>query len=81
MERRADLSIADMEKIFRASVHTTLPEDTQGVERALRDGIPLADNSDLGKTISKYVSTIVGSAAGATSSSGVKALKELLSGT
>jgi pilus assembly protein CpaE len=82
MERRADLSTADMEKIFRASVHTTLPEDAQGVERALRDGIPLADNSDLGKAISKYVSTIVGSGAGAASlSSGVKALKELLSGT
>jgi pilus assembly protein CpaE len=82
VERRADLSTADMEKIFRASVHTSFPEDTQGVARALRDGVPLADNSDLGKTVSKYVSTIVGSGPGATSrSSGVKALKELLSGT
>jgi len=82
MERRADLSTADMEKIFRASVHTSFPDDAQGVARALRDGVPLADNSDLGKTVSKYVATIVGSDAGAPSrSSGVNALKELFSGT
>ncbi len=82
VERRADLSTADMEKIFRASVHTSFPEDAQGVARALRDGVPLADNSDLGKTVGKYVSAILASDSGSPSrSSGVKALKELLSGT
>ena len=81
VERRAEISTADMEKIFRAPVHTSFPDDRQGVARALRDGVPLADSSDLGKSVSKYVAGLLSGGEAASRSSGVKALRELFSGT
>jgi pilus assembly protein CpaE len=81
LERRAELTVEDMEKIFRAKVHTTFPEDPAGVARALRDGEPLADNSELGRGLSKFVRGLVGDRSGnSPRASGVGALKELLSG-
>lgn len=82
VERRSELSVSDMEKIFRAPVHSTFPEDEAAVSRALRDGVPVADNTDLGKAFERFVKGLLGVDAGAAPrSSGVRALKELLSGT
>jgi pilus assembly protein CpaE len=81
VERRAEISTADMEKIFRAPVHTSFPDDPQGVAQALRDGVPLADNSNLGKSVGKYAAGLLHGGQTALRSSGVKALKEILSGT
>ncbi|MBI1355339.1 MAG: response regulator [Acidobacteria bacterium] len=60
VDRRAELSIEDMEKIFRASVTATFPEDNSGVERALREGTVVADNSDLGKKTRQFVAELLG---------------------
>jgi pilus assembly protein CpaE len=81
VERRSELSTSDMETIFRAPVHVSFPADTQGVARALRDGAPLADNSELGKSISKYVASLMESNDANSLAAGVKALKEAFSGT
>jgi hypothetical protein len=81
VERRADLSTADMETIFRAPVHMSFPDDPQGVARALRDGVPLAENSELGKSISKYLASLLESNDANSQTTGVKTLKEVFSGT
>jgi len=81
VERRAELSTADMETIFRAPVHLSFPDDPQGVARALRDGVPPAENSELGKSSSKYVASLLESNDANSQAAGVKALKEVYSGT
>ena len=78
---RSELSQADMEKIFRASVHATFPDEPAAVHKALREGEPLAGGTDLGRAINKFVQDIVGKPdeqEGGTF--GVRALKELLGG-
>jgi pilus assembly protein CpaE len=82
LPRRSELSLSDMERIFRASVHATFPEDRPAVLAALRDGDTIADNSDLSTAVRKFVKDLVGQAPQADSGGfGIRALKELLSGT
>jgi len=59
-DRRAELSTEDMEKIFRASVQATFPDDTASVLRAHREGGPVAESSELGKAICRYVADKLG---------------------
>jgi pilus assembly protein CpaE len=82
LPRRAELSLGDMEKIFRASVHATFPEDRAAVSIALREGNTLPDSSDLSRAVGKFVRDFVGNAPPQERVGfGVRALKELLSGT
>ena len=82
LPRRSELSVSDMEKIFRASVHATFPEDRAAVMTALRDGDTVTDNSDLSVAVRKFVKDFVGKATQPERGGfGVRALKELLSGT
>ena len=60
VERRADISSEDMEKIFRASVHATFPEDSSSVLRAQREGALLSDSSDLGKSVARFARSTLG---------------------
>jgi Flp pilus assembly CpaE family ATPase len=60
VERRSDLSTEDMEKIFRASVHATFPEDSVAVLRAQREGALVAEASDLGKSVQRFARAIAG---------------------
>ena len=79
IEKRSELSVEDMQKIFRATVHTTFPDDTAGVDKALRDGVPLAENSEFGKSISRFVQSLLAQETKAASeATGVRAVKELL---
>ena len=79
--RRSELSQADMEKIFRASVHATFPDEPSAVQQALREGEPLPGGSDLGRAIGKFVHNIVGeSRENEAGTFGVRAFKELLGG-
>ena len=59
-ERRSDLSTEDMEKIFRASVHASFPEDASTVLRAQREGALVSDTSDLGKSVRSFVRGLIG---------------------
>lgn len=79
-DRRAELSTEDMEKIFRASVQATFPEDSAAVLRAHREGGPVAEGSELGKAIKRYVSDKLGSQPRATGGA-FGTLKQLWGGT
>lgn len=82
LPRCSELSLSDMEKIFRASVHATFPEDRAAVAAALRDGDTVADNSDLGGAVRKFVKDFVGKTPQSDSGGfGVRVFKELLGGT
>ena len=79
---RAEVSLADMEKIFRASVHATFPPDTAAVQKALREGVPLTENCELSKSLHRFVKETLGNESRAAPRTfGVRALKELLGGT
>ena len=80
IEKRSELTLADMEKIFRASVDATFPDDPQAVHRALRDGTMLADNSALGKSIAQFSKGFSAAERPAAKPQGMRALKELLGG-
>jgi pilus assembly protein CpaE len=60
VERRSDLSVEDMEKIFRASVHSTFPEDAAAVLRAQREGALVAESSDLGRSVRRFARSLLG---------------------
>jgi hypothetical protein len=79
-DRRRDLSSEELEKIFRASIHRTFPDDAVAVEKAQREGEPLAETSELGKTIRGYVQGILGAAGGSPANSRLGALKHLWGG-
>jgi hypothetical protein len=69
-----------MEKIFRASVHSTFPTDAGAVMHALREGQAVAENSELGKGIARFAEEIAGKPGGESKAFGIGAIKELLSG-
>ena len=80
--RHQELSVSDMEKIFRATVRATFPEDRDAVARALREGTTLAEGSELNRSIRKFVKDFAGTPAEEVRGGfGMGALKELLSGT
>ncbi len=82
IEKRSELSVEDMQKIFRAPVHTTFPDDTSGVDKALRDGVPLAENSEFGKSIGRFVKGLLADEIqAAPEAAGTRGFKELLTGT
>lgn len=79
--RRSELAQGDMEKIFRASVHATFPDEPAAVQKALREGEPLSAGSELGRSIHKFAQDIVGKPVEQDGGGfGVRALKELLGG-
>lgn len=80
-DKRSELSLADMQKIFRSNVELTFPEDTAGVDRATRDGAAVADNSELGKATGKFVKDLVGAESSKSSEGGgFRNLRVLLGG-
>lgn len=60
VSRRQDISIEDMEKIFRAGVAATFPDDPWAVTKAQRAGVAIADNTDLGRAVRTFVGRLVG---------------------
>ena len=80
LERRSELSPADMEKIFRASVQATFPEDAAAVQRAHRDGSALSDSSDLARSVRKFAQNVAGKRPQSESKPLGAALKQLWGG-
>ncbi len=58
--KREELSLGDMEKIFRFPIHATFPSDSQVVRRALTDGKPVEEGSDLGAACRKFAESLIG---------------------
>ena len=78
---RKGLSTEDMEKIFRAKVFRTFPEDPAAVQKALREGVTVETNSNLGRAIQKFVREKLGTKAQQSSKGfGIGSLKVLLGG-
>ena len=81
-EKRSELSVEDMQKIFRAPVHMTFPDDRAGVDKALRDGVPLAENSEFGKSMGRFIKGLLADQTkAAPEAPGVRAFNELVRGT
>ena len=78
-DRRAELSVEDMEKIFRASVQATFPEDSSAVLHAHREGGAVSEKSDLGRAVKRYVADKLGRQP-APSGGAMGALKQLWGG-
>lgn len=60
LTKREELTLGDMEKIFRFPIHATFPSDYPNVRRALTEGKPVEDGSDLGTACRKFAEGIVG---------------------
>jgi pilus assembly protein CpaE len=79
-DRKRELSVDELERIFRASIHQTFPDDPLAVEKAQREGEPLPEKSELGKSIRSYVQGLLDPQATETDRSRLGALKQLWDG-
>ena len=64
MDKRDDISVADMEKLFGVPVHASLPNDYFSLHRVVTLGQPLGADGDLGKAIEGLVVRMTGALAG-----------------
>ena len=62
MEKRADIGIADMERLFNCPVHASLPNDYFSLHRVVTLGQPLGPEGDLGKAIEGLALRMTGAA-------------------
>jgi pilus assembly protein CpaE len=60
LDKREELTLGDMEKIFRFPIHATFPNDYANVRRALTEGRPVEDGADLGLTCRKFAEGLAG---------------------
>jgi len=77
MNKREDLSPGDMEKIFRSPIHAIFPADTSSVRRALTEGKPVEEGSDLGLACRKFAEMLAGAAGGGKKKSSLTGLRSL----
>ncbi len=62
-DRRKDLSVADMEKIFNCPVFATLPEDPRAVHRMVTRVEPLGKECELGRALDQLAAKAAGATA------------------
>lgn len=79
-DRKRQLSPAELEKIFRASIHCMFPDDPLAVQKAQRDGEALPETSELGKSIRAYVKGLLGPQIASEDGGRLGALKQLWGG-
>ncbi len=60
VDRRDDIGIADMEKLFGCRVHASLPNDYFSLHRVVTLGQPLGNDGDLGKAIENVATRLCG---------------------
>jgi pilus assembly protein CpaE len=60
LDKRGDIGIADMEKLFGVKVHASLPNDYFSLHRVVTLGQPLGADGDLGKSIENVASRLCG---------------------
>ena len=78
LDRREEIGIGDMEKLFGCSVHASLPNDYFALHRVVTLGQPLGAENDLGRAIESVALRLCG-VTGKQASSGVRDLKPALS--
>ena len=81
VERRDEIGVEDMEKLFGAKVHTRLPNDYFSLHRVVTLGQPLGAEGDLGKAIEGIADRLTGMLGGAAKkgAAGVRELRPALS--
>ncbi len=60
MDRRHDIGIADMEKLFGCRVHASLPNDYFSLHRVVTLGQPLGNDGELGRAIESVATRLHG---------------------
>jgi pilus assembly protein CpaE len=78
VDKRVDIGVADMEKLFGTPVHAVLPNDYFSLHRVVTLGQPLGAEGELGRSIENVAKRLSG-AAGATRKSALAALKPAFS--
>jgi len=78
LDRREEIGIGDMEKLFGRSVHASLPNDYFALHRVVTLGQPLGAENDLGRAIENVAQRLCG-ASGKPPSPGARELKPALS--
>jgi pilus assembly protein CpaE len=63
VDKRDDISTADMEKLFGCAIHAKLPNDYFSLHRVVTLGQPLGTDGDLGKAIEQVAGRLSGSLA------------------
>jgi pilus assembly protein CpaE len=61
LDRREEISIGDIEKLFGCSVHASLPNDYFALHRVVTLGQPLGAENDLGRAIENVAQRLCGS--------------------
>jgi pilus assembly protein CpaE len=77
--KREDLTLADMEKIFRFPVYATFPNDYSSVRRSLTEGKPILENCDLGTAYRRFAEALLGNAEKARKKTPILGLKAIFS--
>jgi pilus assembly protein CpaE len=65
VDKRDNIGISDMEKLFGCAVHASLPNDYFSLHRVVTLGQPLGNDGDLGKAIESVASLLSGALSGA----------------
>jgi Flp pilus assembly CpaE family ATPase len=65
VDKRDDIGVADMEKLFGCPVHAKLPNDYFALHRVVTLGQPLGNDGDLGKAIENVAMRLCGALNGA----------------
>ena len=60
LDRREEIGIGDMEKLFGCSVHASLPNDYFALHRVVTLGQPLGAENDLGRAIENVAQRLCG---------------------
>ena len=58
VDRRDEIGIADMEKLFGCPIHASLPNDYFSLHRVVTLGQPLGNEGELGKAIESVASAV-----------------------
>jgi len=81
LHKREELSLSDIEKIFRVPIYATFPHDSSCVRRALTEGRPVEEKSDLGKAYRKFAERLMGAGKAEKTKTSLVGLKTLFSET
>ena len=79
LDKREDLGISNMEKLFNCPVYASLPNDYFSLHRVVTLGQPLGAEGELGKAIENMAMRLCGAGGGKKSAAPVREMKPALS--
>jgi pilus assembly protein CpaE len=79
VDKRVNIGVADMEKLFGTPVHAVLPNDYFSLHRVVTLGQPLGPEGELGRSIENVAQRLSGNTSGRKAPSGPREIKPALS--